>query len=139
MSKGRNLLTKLILLFTVIPVLELYVLIKITSMTSILSTIGIIVFSGIIGAYLAKSEGRIVIRRIKLDINSGRLPGDELINGLCVLIGGALLLTPGVITDILGFSLIIPGTRGLYRKIIKTKLYNLIQAGDVKVRYKYYD
>lgn len=135
MNRRGNLFTKLVLLFTVIPFVELYVLIKIAEVTSWGYTILLILITGIAGAYLAKQEGRQIISRIKREISEGRVPGEELINGLCVLIGGALLLTPGIITDALGFSLIIPITRDLYKRWIRVKFKNMINRDSVHIYY----
>ncbi|WP_243115087.1 FxsA family protein [Natranaerovirga pectinivora] len=125
--KKQNIFTKLVLLFTVMPLVELYVLIEIASKTSWGYTILLVITTGIIGAYMAKSEGKQIISRIQNELSTGHLPGEELINGLCVLIGGALLLTPGILTDIIGFTLIIPVTRIIYKRWIREKFSNKIQ------------
>lgn len=129
-------LLRLIMLFTIIPVLELLLLLKLSQLTSIWTAIGLVIATGIVGAYLAKSEGRIIITRIRTELNQGRMPGDQLINGLCVLVGGALLLTPGIITDVVGFSLVIPVTRELFKAFIKEKLSKMVNSGNV---YIYHD
>lgn len=125
---------KLLLAFTAIPFIELFLLFKIAEITSAFTTLAIIILTGILGAYLAKTQGILVFNQIKLDINSGILPKDALINGLCVLIGGILLLTPGVLTDIVGFSLIIPLSRLIYAKhikdFIKDKFLTTIHTND---------
>ena len=128
-------LGKLILLFTVTPLVELYVLFKVAEVTSAWATIGLVLITGIAGAYLAKSEGRMILTKIKMELNSGRVPGNELLNGLCVLVGGALLLTPGLITDILGFSLVIPGTREAFKAVVKRKFKGMIEKGDINIRF----
>jgi UPF0716 protein FxsA len=74
--------------------------------------------------------------RIRTDLNRGKMPANELINGLCVLVGGALLLTPGIITDIVGFSLVIPLTRTIFKKYIKNKFSEKIRAGQVHFYYR---
>ncbi|WP_130807682.1 FxsA family protein [Senegalia massiliensis] len=129
-------LGKLILLFTVIPIVELFILFQIAEITSGFATVLLVIFTGVIGAYLAKSQGRIIIMRIRTDLNRGKMPGNELINGLCVLVGGALLLTPGIITDIVGFSLVIPLTRTIFKKYIKNKFSEKIRAGQVHFYYR---
>lgn len=128
-------LGKLILLFTVIPIVELFLLFQIAEITSGLTTVLLVIFTGVVGAYLAKSEGRIIIMRIRTDLNRGQMPANELINGLCVLVGGALLLTPGIITDIVGFSLVIPLTRKIFKRYIKDKFSEKIRAGQVNFYY----
>lgn len=128
-------LGKLILLFTLTPAVELYILFQIAKVTSLGTTILLVILTGIAGAYLAKSEGRLIINKIKMEINQGRMPGNELINGLCVLIGGALLLTPGIITDVIGFSLVIPITRSVFKAYIKKKFESMIREGQVHFYY----
>ncbi|MTI69690.1 MAG: FxsA family protein [Firmicutes bacterium] len=129
-------LAKLILLFTITPIVELYILFQLADVTSPLTTVGLVLITGIAGAYLAKSEGRLILSKIKLELNSGRVPGNQLLNGLCVLIGGALLLTPGIITDILGFTLVIPGTREIYKSIIKRKFKRMIEEGNINIYFR---
>jgi len=110
---------KLLLLFTVVPFVELYILLELANRTSALTTLSLIVITGIIGAYFAKEQGRRVINHIQMELNSGRMPGNGLLHGLCVLIGGILLLTPGILTDLFGFSLLIPMTRVKYIDFMK--------------------
>ncbi|SHJ54655.1 FxsA family protein [Paramaledivibacter caminithermalis] len=129
-------LFRLILLFTITPIVELFLLIKLSNITSVWTTISIVLATGIIGAYLAKGQGRLIITKIKMELNEGRMPGDQLINGLCVLVGGALLLTPGIITDILGFSLVIPATREVFKDIVKNKLFKMLQSGSINIHYR---
>ncbi|MEJ2048894.1 MAG: FxsA family protein [Calditrichota bacterium] len=102
---------RLFLLFTIIPVIELYVIIKIGGMIGALNTILIILTTAVIGAYLAKQQGLLVIRNIRQAVQGGRVPGRELLHGLIVLLGGLMLLTPGFITDIIGISALIPPIR----------------------------
>ncbi|MEN8904906.1 MAG: FxsA family protein [Clostridiales bacterium] len=119
MKKKHNILGKLILLFTIVPLVELYLLYRISLLTNWIFTFSLVIITGFLGAYLAKKEGYSVFIRIKNDLRIGKLPGEELINGLCILIGAAFLLTPGTLTDIVGFSLIIPITRCHFTKHIK--------------------
>ncbi len=129
-------LMKLILLFTLTPIVELYILFQLSDVMGTWSTIGLVLITGIAGAYLAKSEGKLIIKKIKIELNEGRLPGNELLNGLCVLIGGALLLTPGLITDILGFSLVIPGLREIFKGYLKRKFRKIIDDGNINIRFR---
>ncbi|SET46659.1 UPF0716 protein FxsA [Natronincola peptidivorans] len=129
-------LLKLILLFTIVPIVELAILLKLSSYIGVGYTLLIVFFTGIAGAYLAKSEGRGVIRRIKMEMSQGRMPGDELINGLCIIVGGALLLTPGIFTDAIGFSLVIPVTRAMIKTTIKSRIRKMIDEGTVTFYFK---
>lgn len=132
-SKGKNIFGRLVLLFTLVPIIELYILFQIAKYTSWLTTIVLVITTGIAGAYLAKKEGRGILRRINSDLREGRLPGEELVNGLCVLVGGALLLTPGILTDIAGFTLIIPLTRNIFKGYLKNMFRKMIESGNVNV------
>jgi len=111
-------LFKLFLLFTVIPISEIYLLGVISDKIGLLYTLTIVVLTGIIGASFAKSQGSMVIGKIKSELNSGILPGKEIVESVLILTGGILLVTPGIITDLFGFSLIFPFTRKLYCKIL---------------------
>jgi UPF0716 protein FxsA len=129
-------LFRLILLFTITPIVELFLLLKLAKITNVWITISIVLFTGILGAFLAKSQGRLILFKIRSEINEGKMPGDQLINGLCVLIGGALLLTPGIITDAIGFSLVIPGTREVFKGVVKKYLSKRMQRGDIHIHYR---
>jgi len=111
---------KLLAVFIVIPLIELVILIKVGSYIGLWPTILIVVLTGIVGASLARYQGFIIINKIRSDISSGRVPARELIDGLLVLIGGIVLLTPGFITDICGFILLIPLTRNLIKGFVRS-------------------
>ncbi len=130
-------LMRLILLFTVVPLVELAILFKLNQYVGLGYTLGIVIFTGILGAYLAKSQGNQILFRIKMDMGEGRMPGDELINGLCVLIGGAMLLTPGILTDTAGFILVIPATRHVVKIYIRNKLKKMIDEGKVNFYFRW--
>lgn len=102
---------KLLLLFTVVPAVELYLLIWLGQHIGAGSTVLIIIATGAVGATLAKREGLGVLRKIQEETLQGLPPGDRLIEGVLVLVGGVLLITPGVLTDLTGILLIMPWTR----------------------------
>ena len=81
--------------------------------------------TGIVGAFLARSQGLAIFNRINRDLQVGIVPAESLIDGLFVLVGGLLLITPGVITDVIGFILVIPSTRGIVKTYIKSKLKSM--------------
>lgn len=122
-------LLKLILLFTVLPFIELAILIKLSNYIGAGYTLLVVLFTGIAGAYLAKREGRGALKRIIMDIKHGQMPGDELINGLCIVVGGALLLAPGIITDLIGFLLVTPTSRTVIKTKIKGRIKRMINEG----------
>ena len=114
-------LARLFALFVCVPLVELYLLFKLHEWTgSALLTIGLILFTGFLGAWLAKQQGLSTIRKIQTAVSEGRMPAAELVDGGMILVAGALLLTPGVLTDAFGFSLLLPPCRSAYRKLLKT-------------------
>lgn len=112
-------LFKLFLLFTVIPFIELALLIKIGTMIGLFETILIIVITGMAGALMVRSAGIECLFRIQKNMDSGIIPTDDLFSGLLILVAGAFLLTPGLITDAAGFVLLIPASRELVKKFLK--------------------
>jgi UPF0716 protein FxsA len=104
-------LTRLILLFTLIPLLELYLLLRIGSILGLGPTVAIVIGTGVLGAVLARIQGLAVLRRVRDDLAGGRLPTVALLDGLLILIAGAVLVTPGLITDLVGLALLIPRFR----------------------------
>jgi UPF0716 protein FxsA len=122
--------TKILILFVVVPVTELYILIEVGKKIGSLTTIGIIILTGIIGAYLVKSQGFMILRKIQNDLNEGIMPGDSLIQGAIILAGGILLLTPGFVTDILGFIFLVPVSRNIVKKYLLKWLKGKIKEGN---------
>ena len=102
---------RLLILFTLIPATELYLLISIGSSIGVNRTIAIILITGALGAYLARREGFRVWIQVQQKLQTGTMPGDELIEALLILVAGAMLLTPGFLTDAAGFGLLIPPIR----------------------------
>lgn len=122
----------LFLLFTLLPALELYLLFKIGAQIGGLNTILIIILTGALGAILAKSQGLQILYNIQKKADQGELPGDQIIQGFMVLAGGLLLLTPGFLTDIFGFSLVLPGSRHILLMFVRKLIYRSIRSGNVK-------
>ena len=102
---------KLILLFTALPLVEIFLLIKVGTAIGVLPTALIVVGTGVVGALLARREGLSVIRRIRKKFHEGRLPAEELIDGVILLVSGAFLLTPGIVTDFIGLAGLVPYLR----------------------------
>lgn len=112
---------KLWIVFIVVPILELALLIRVGILIGTLNTVLVILLTGTLGAALAKQQGLTVIIRIRESLAQGQVPSDELLNGVCVLVGGFLLLTPGLLTDALGFALLIPPIREIIKKYLRRK------------------
>jgi len=121
----------LVLLFTLVPAIELALLIEIGSHIGAGNTILIIVLTGVLGAYLARLQGFLVFQKIQSDLNQGIMPNSQMIDGLMILFGGIVLLTPGFITDIFGFLLLIPWTRSLIKKWFSKKFEGIIAKGQI--------
>ena len=108
----------LVLLFIVVPIVELYVLIQIGQAIGILPTIALLILDSVLGAALMRAQGRATWLRFNRALAEGRVPGREVVDGVLVIFGGALLLTPGFLSDILGLVLLIPPTRALVRRVL---------------------
>jgi UPF0716 protein FxsA len=105
----------LALLFIVVPFLELYLLIQIGQTIGSLPTIGLVVLMGIVGAALAKSQGLAALRRIHEEMGQGRIPTTAILDGVLIIAASILLITPGVLTDVVGVLLLLPPTRAVAR------------------------
>ncbi len=125
---------KLLLVFTIMPIIELYVLIEAGHQIGVGATIGMIILTGIAGAYLARTQGFNLINKIQTELNQGRIPAEELMDGAIILAGGLLLLTPGFCTDLFGFVLLTPMTRKIIKVWLKKWLDIKIQRGEINFR-----
>lgn len=110
---------RLFLLFTILPIVELWLLIRVGSVIGALQTIALTLLISAFGAALAKAQGILVIREFNAALARGEMPADPMFDGLLVFAGGALLLTPGFITDTVGLLMLFPPTRKLLREYIR--------------------
>jgi UPF0716 protein FxsA len=108
----------LIVLFIVVPIAELALLIQVGSWIGFWPTLALLILDAVLGSMLMRSQGRIAWRRFNEAIAEGRAPAREALDGVLVIFGGALLLTPGFITDIFGLLFLIPPTRVLVRRLL---------------------
>jgi UPF0716 protein FxsA len=108
----------LILVFIVVPIAELYVIFKIGDSIGWLPTLALLVIDSVAGWWLLRSQGRTVWQRFQATMEAGRIPHREVFDGVLVIFGGAFLLTPGFITDIFGFLLLLPPTRSVIRRFL---------------------
>ena len=109
---------KLFLVFALVPVIELAILIQVGSFIGGLNTVTIVILTALAGAYMVRLEGLGVMFRIQKNMQEGIFPGDEMINGAMILMAGALLLTPGFFTDVIGFLLVFPVSRKFIKKAV---------------------
>lgn len=117
-------------LMIVVPVLELWGLITVGQWIGAWYTIGLVILTGVVGAWLAKKEGLQTLRLVRLQLSNREIPGQALMDGICILIGGAVLLTPGFFTDAIGFFLLIPYTRNIVKAWMKKWFEKWIQSGS---------
>ena len=127
---------KLLAAFIVVPLVELYLLFRIADVTSPLATLALVIVTGMIGSFLAKREGALAWFRFQNALGEGRMPSREIQDGLMIVFAAALLLTPGLLTDLLGFTLLIPWGREIVRRYV-LKPYvgrfnvHVVGAGDM--------
>jgi UPF0716 protein FxsA len=110
---------RLVVLFTLIPLLELIILIRVGTYIGVLNTILIVVVTASVGAYLTKREGLHTLQKMQHNLSIGVVPAEQLFDGFLILTAGLLLLTPGFLTDIVGFSLLISKTRGFLKNRLR--------------------
>jgi UPF0716 protein FxsA len=108
----------LVLLFIVVPIVEIYVIIQVGQLIGPWPTVILLLVESLIGAWIVKHEGRRAWNTLQDTIRTGVLPGRELADAALVLVGGTLLLTPGFVTDIVGFFCVLPFTRPLARRMV---------------------
>jgi UPF0716 protein FxsA len=124
-------LGRLILLFTTIPLLELALLLWIGSRVGVLPTVALILLTGVLGAALARQQGFATWRRFEAALQQGRIPGRELAEGLLILVAGAVLLTPGVLTDAAGFLILVPAVRRpLIDRVVRAARRRMVVVGS---------
>lgn len=128
-------LARLVLLFLLTPAVELALLIQVDSVIGFWPTVGLIVATGVVGSYLARREGLTTWRALNRRLQSGELPGRELVDGVIILVAGALLVTPGVLTDGIGFIGLLPPTRALVRRYLVKRFQRKIKNGTMKVQF----
>ena len=106
----------LLLLLTVVPAVELMILIRLSTLVGFPPTLLLILATGILGASLARWQGLRTTSRIRQEMAQGKVPGEALVDGALILVAGAVLLTPGILTDALGFALLIPVIRHVFKR-----------------------
>ncbi len=106
----------ILLLFLLVPILEVLLFIVVGSRIGIGWTIGLVVLTAVLGAMLVTRQGRATLEKARQDVAAGVVPARPLVHGVMILIAGALLLTPGFLTDAVGFALLIPGVREAVRR-----------------------
>ncbi|MBW2185981.1 MAG: membrane protein FxsA [Deltaproteobacteria bacterium] len=127
---------KLLILFISVPIVEIYVLLEAGELIGLWPTISLIFLTGIAGAYLARTQGSDTAKKIQIALQKGEMPTEELLDGAMILAGGITLLTPGFVTDLIGFSLLLPVTRTLIKEITRKWLKRMVDTGQVHIHYR---
>ncbi|HEU5116785.1 MAG TPA: FxsA family protein [Isosphaeraceae bacterium] len=135
-------LLRLLLLLTLVPIAELFVMIEVHRLIAarfgtgvgLLTTLGAILLTGLAGAALARTQGIRTLQKIQQSLAEGRLPDQALLEGALIVAGGALLLMPGYLTDLLGLTLLIPGTRTLWRAFLVRWFQARLRDGTIRMQ-----
>ncbi len=126
-------LGRLLVLFTIVPLVELYILIKIGNYIGGLNTLILVVVTAMLGAWLARLQGLRTLRQIQLSLSRGQIPAEELIDGMLILVGGIMLITPGVLTDLFALILLIPFTRLYFKRWLRRRFDRMVSSGNVRL------
>lgn len=124
---------KLLLLFTLVPAIELFVLIPLAGQIGVPATIALILVTGFVGAWLGKLQGLSAMKQIREQLAAGQLPGDAITDGILILIACTLLITPGVLTDAIGIALLIPPLRLPIKRLARRRFTKMLQNPGVTV------
>lgn len=124
-------LFRLFLIFSVVPVIEIYLLIKVGRLVGALPTVALLLLISFAGAWLVRAQGFAIMGRIQSELASGRIPAASMLDGAVVLIGGLLLLTPGFFTDFLGLFCLIPLTRAMIKQYLGLWLQRKLSSGQI--------
>ncbi len=123
----------LLLLFVIVPAVELGLLIQIGRLVGTLPTLGLIVLTGVLGASLARWQGLSVVRQVQAEMDDGRIPAGPVVDGIIILVAGAVLMTPGLLTDLFGFFCLVPVGRRLLKGYLKRWLERAVRRGNAAV------
>jgi UPF0716 protein FxsA len=124
-------LLALLALFIVVPLAELYVILKVGDAIGVLPTIALLAADSVLGSMLLRAQGRAVWRRFNETLAGGGMPHREVMDGVLVIFGGAFLITPGFLTDVVGLILLLPPTRALVRRLLVRRLGRRVTVGAV--------
>ncbi len=128
-------LLRLFLLFTIIPLIELYFLIKIGGAIGALNTIVLILGTAILGSILVRWQGLKTMQQIMSQISQNIVPAEEMVDAVLIFVGGVMLITPGVLTDFLALFLVFPYTRTLFKRWLRRKFDRMVASGNVRLNF----
>ena len=128
-------MARLLFLFTLIPLLELYILIKIGGYLGAFPTVSLVVLTALFGFVLARFEGLRKLQQIKQSLSQGIVPAEEMLDGVLIFIGGILLIIPGVLTDLFALVLLIPYSRTIFKRWLRRRFDRMISTGNIRLHY----
>ncbi|OQY50474.1 MAG: membrane protein FxsA [Desulfobacteraceae bacterium 4572_89] len=126
-------LLRLFLCFTLIPVIELYLLIKVGTIIGGFNTILLVILTGFAGAWLARMEGMNTMLKVRMNLQQGLMPAEDLMDALIILIAGLVLITPGLMTDVFGLLLLWPVTRNRFKRFLRKKFDEMQSRGNINI------
>ncbi|PRP90315.1 phage T7 F exclusion suppressor FxsA [Enhygromyxa salina] len=126
-------LGRLFLLFTLVPIVEIYLLVTLGGLMGPGPTVALVAATGFLGAWLARREGRKALAAYQESMAKMELPEDGIVSGLLILAGGVMLITPGVMTDVFGLAMMVPPIRRATASLVKKRMQKRIASGDVQV------
>jgi len=132
-------MAKLLLLFTVVPIVELVLLLEVGRRIGTAATLLLILVTGVVGAVLARRQGVAALGHIRAELAGGQIPGPTIVDGVLILVAGALLITPGILTDIAGFLCLVPATRRSIRALLSQAFIRAAGRGMVTVEAQFVD
>jgi UPF0716 protein FxsA len=126
-------LFRLFLCFTLIPVVELYILIHLGGIIGGLNTVILVIITGFLGAYLARMEGLNTMMKVRRNLDQGLMPAEDLVDAFIILIAGLVLITPGLLTDTAGLLLLWPPTRNKFKRVLRKKFDAMAANGSINI------
>jgi UPF0716 protein FxsA len=128
-------LSRILLILALLPLLELYVLIKIGSYLGAFNTIALIIVSALLGLVLVRIEGLRTLHQIRQCTAQGIVPAEEMLDGVLIFVGGILFVIPGVLTDVAALVLLIPPTRNMFKRWLRRRFDRMVASGNVRLQY----
>ena len=124
---------RILILFITVPIVELFLLIEIGQRVGTLATVGLIIGTGVVGASLARQQGISTLARLRNDLHAGQLPAEPIFDGVLILLAAVVLITPGVLTDLVGFLCLVPAYRRFVKRFLKRRFERAVQTAAVSV------
>jgi UPF0716 protein FxsA len=129
----KTMVTRLFFLFAIVPIVELYILIKIGNVLGALNTVLLLIVTALLGAFLVRLEGIRTFTRMTSNLAQGIIPGEEIVDGLLIFAAGVLLITPGVFTDVLALFLLIPFSRTPIKRWLRRRFDRMVASGRTRL------